>query len=158
MSQVDLSTFPGVGSIYWARRASIIFSNWRYSVRVYSFTTYNAQIRTFPSQYLYAPFFCAQFGRGTGSSLYLYPLPSQQYQLELDCQCLPSDLIDDTSPEAIPLPFTEAVPYFMAHLGFLELQNYNAAQYYLKLFDEYVSRYQKYSLPGNQIDPYGGRW
>ena len=52
----------------------------------------------------------------------------------------------------------QAVPYFTAHLGFLELQNYNAAQYYLKLFDEYISRYSKYTLPGNAIDAYGGRW
>lgn len=157
-SAVNLAAFPGVQSIYWVRRASIIFSNWRYSTRVYSFTTYNANIRTFPFQYQYAPFFCAQFGRGTAGSFYMYPQPSQAYQLEWDCQCLPSDLIDDTSVEAIPMPFTEAVPYFMAHLGYLELQNWNAAQYYLKLFDEYVSRYSKYSLPGNQIDAYGGRW
>jgi len=157
-SSVDLTAFPGVQSVYWVRRASIIFSNWRYSTRVYSFTTYNAQIRTFPFQYQYAPFFCAQFGRGTGGSFYMYPQPSQAYQLEWDCQCLPSDLTDDTSPEAIPMPFTEAVPYFTAHLGFLELQNYNAAQYYLKLFDEYISRYSKYTLPGNAIDAYGGRW
>lgn len=157
-SAVNLAAFPGVQSVYWVRRASIIFSNWRYSTRVYSFTTYNAQIRTFPFQYQYAPFFCAQFGRGTAGSFYMYPQPSQAYQLEWDCQCLPSDLVDNTSPEAIPMPFTEAVPYFMAHLGFLELQNYNAAQYYLKLFDEYVSRYSKYALPGNAVDPYGGRW
>lgn len=157
-SQVDLTSFPGVESVYWVRRASIIFSNWRYSTRVYSFTTYNAQIRTFPFQYQYAPFFCAQFGRGTSGSFYMYPQPSQPYQLEWDCQCLPSDLIDDSSPEAIPSPFTDAVPYFMAHLGFLELQNYNAAQYYLKLFDEYMSRYQKYTQPGGAIDAYGGRW
>jgi hypothetical protein len=157
-TQVDLTPFPGVASVYWVRRASIIFSNWRYSTRVYSFTTYNAQIRTFPFQYQYAPFFCAQFGRGTSGSFYMYPQPSQAYQLEWDCQCLPLDLVDDTSPEAIPQPFTEAVPYFMAHLGFLELQNFNAAQYYLSLFDQYVSRYQKYTLPGNAVDPYGGRW
>jgi hypothetical protein len=70
-SAVDLTAFPGVQSVYWVRRASIIFSNWRYSTRVYSFTTYNAQIRTFPFQYQYAPFFCAQFGRGTAGSFYM---------------------------------------------------------------------------------------
>ncbi len=157
-SQVDLTAFPGVESVYWVRRASIIFSNWRYSTRVYSFTTYNAQIRTFPFQYQYAPFFCAQFGRGTSGSFYMYPQPSQAYQLEWDCQCLPSDLLDDLSPEAIPAPFTDAVPYFIAHLGYLELQNFNAAQYYLSLFDQYMGRYQKYTQPGNAIDAYGGRW
>jgi hypothetical protein len=157
-SSVDLTAFPGVQSVYWVRRASIIFSNWRYSTRVYSFTTYNAQIRTFPFQYQYAPFFCAQFGRGTGGSFFLYPQPSQPYQMEWDCQCLPADLVDDASPEAIPAPFTDAIPWLMAYYGMAELQNMNAAMFYKAQFDEWISRYQKYSLPGNAIDSYGGRW
>jgi hypothetical protein len=157
-SSVDLTAFPGVQSVYWVRRASIIFSNWRYSTRVYSFTTYNAQIRTFPFQYQYAPFFCAQFGRGTGGSFYMYPQPSQAYQLEWDCQCLPADLVDDTSPEAIPDPFTDAVPWLMAYYAMTELQNMNAAMFFKTQFDEWISRYQKYTLPGNSVDPYGGRW
>lgn len=157
-SQVDLSAFPGVQSVYYVRRNSIIFSNWRYTCRVYSFTTYNAQIRTFPFQFQYAPFFCAQYGRGTAGTYFLYPQPSQPYQLEWDCQCLPQDLIDDQSVEAIPMPFTDAVPYFAAHLGMLELQNYNASKYYLDLFDQFVRRYQQYTQPGTGIDAYSGRW
>lgn len=158
-SQVDLSAYPGVGSVYWIRRCSVIFSNWRYSLRVYSFTTYNAQIRTFAAQqYQYAPFFAAQFGRGTGGSFFLYPPPSQPYQIEFDMQCLPADLIDDQSVEALPMPFTEAVPYFMAHLGYLELQDMNKAKVYLDLFDQFMHRYAQYTQPGQQIDPYNGRW
>lgn len=157
-SEVDLSGYPGVDSIYMIRKCSIIFSNWRYTLRVYSFTTYNAQIRTFPHGYQYTPFFCAQFGRGTGGSFYMYPQPSQAYQLEWDCQCLPSDLIDDNSPEAIPAPFTDAVPHFAAYLGYLELQNFNAAKMHLDLFDQFMRRYQQYTQVGGQIDAYGGRW
>lgn len=157
-SQVDLSAYPGVGSVYWIRRCSIIFSNWRYSCRVYSFTTYNAQIRTFPMQYRYAPFFAAQYGRGTSGSFFLYPQPSQAFQLEWDCQCIPADLTDDQSVEALPMPFTEAVPYFMAHLAYLELQDLNKAKFYLDLFDQFVHRYAQYTQPGQQIDAYNGRW
>lgn len=157
-NMVDLSAFPGVESIYMIRRNSIIFSNWRYSCRIYSFTVYNAQIRTFPFQFQYAPFFAAQFGRGTSGSFYLYPQPSQPYQLEWDCQCLPMSLIDDQSYEALPMPFTDAVPYFAAHIGMMELQNYNAAKFYLDLFDQFMRRYQQYTQPGGQIDAYSGRW
>lgn len=157
-SQVNLSPFPGVSSVYYVRRNSIIFSNWRYSCRVYSFTTYNAQIRTFPFQYLYAPFFCAQFGLGTTGSYYLYPQPSQPYQLEWDCQCLPSDLTDDLGYEALPQPFTDAVPFMAAYFGFLELQNMNAAKFYLDQFDMWLRRHQQYVKPGTGIDAYGGRY
>lgn len=157
-SAVDLSQYPGVESVYWVRRASVIFSNWRYSVRMYSFTTYNAQIRTFPFQYQYAPFFGTQYGRGTEGRFYLYPQPNEAYQMEWDCQCLPSDLVDNQSVEALPHPFTDAVAYHAAHLCYLQLQHFNAAEYYRKLFDDYMQRYQRYSQPGGQIDAYGGRW
>lgn len=158
-SAVNLAAFPGVQSVYWVRRASIIFSNWRYSVRMYSFTAYNALIRTFPSnQYQYVPFFGTQYGKGTSAEFFLYPPPSQPYQMEWDCYCLPSDLVDDTSPEAIPAPFTEGVPWLIAHYGMIELQNYNAAAFFKAQFDEWISRYIKYTLPGRQIDAYGGRW
>lgn len=157
-SSVDLTAFPGVKSIYWVRRASIIFSNWRYSVRMYSFTTYNAQIRTFPFQFQYVPYFGTQYGKGSDAKFFLYPQPSQQYQMEWDSYCLPSDLIDDTSPEALPEPFTEGVPWLMAHYGMIELQNYNAAAFFKAQFDEWISRYIKYTRPGGAIDAYGGRW
>ncbi len=157
-SAIDLSAYPGVESVYWVRKCSIIFSNSRYTVRMYSFSTYNAQIRTYPFQYQYTSFFAAQYGRGSGGSLYLYPQPSQPYQMEWDCQCLPSDLVDDNSPEAIPMPFTEAVPWYAAHLGAVELQNFNSAQFFLQMFEQRLKVYQQASQPGGSIDAYGGRW
>jgi len=153
-SRVDLSAYPGVESVYWVRKCSIIFSNSRYTVRMYSFSTYNAQIRT----YQFTSFFASQYGRGTGGSFYLYPIPSQTYQMEWDCQCLPSDLVDDSSPEAIPMPFTEAVPWYAAHLGMIELQNYNAANFFLQMFESRMRVYQQASQPGGSVDAYGGRF
>jgi len=155
---VDLQPFPGVASIYFVRSISIIYSNYRYSLPVYSFSVYQAMIRQYvASQYQYVPTFGAQFGQGTSGSLYLYPPPSQTYQLEWDCQCLPQDLIDDQSVEAIPDPWTDAVPYFAAHLAFLELQNGNTARMYHDLFDERMKRFGSYVRPGRVSNPYG-RW
>lgn len=157
-ANVDLSAYPGVDSVYFVRHVSVIFSNWRYTLRMYSFTTYNAQIRTFPYQYQYAPFFGTIFGRGSKAVLYAYPQASQPYQMEWDCQCIPSDLVDDQSVEALPMPYTEAVPMYMAFLAMNELQNYNAAKYYEDMFNRYITRYGSYVQPGIAIDSYGGRW
>ena len=77
--------------------------------------------------------------------------------MEWDCFCLPKDLNDDDDYEAIPKPWTDAVPYFAAHLCYLGLQNLNAAQYYMNLYDEMVHRYSAYARPGRHINPYG-RW
>ena len=157
-SGIDVSYFPGVKSVYFVRSISLIYSNYRYSVPQYAFSTYQALIRQYvASQYQYVPTFAAQFGQGVGGSLFMYPVPSQTYQLELDCQCLPQDMIDDQSVEAIPEPWTDCVPYWAAHLAMLELQNGNAARMYLDLFEKRVKDISAHVRPGRISNPYG-RW
>lgn len=154
-SGVDLSFFPGYESVYMIRSISIIYANYRYSLPVYDFSTYQAKIRQFPFQYTYVPTFASQFGQGTSGSFYVYPFPSQNYQYELDCFCLPQDLVSKDSVEAIPEPWVHAVPYYAAHLAFLELQNYNVAKMYSDLYEKKVMDYSRFARPGRAINPYG---
>ena len=155
-TSADLSIFPGVASIYLVRSISIIFSNYRYSIPVYSFSTYQADIRNYvASQYQYVGCYGAQFGRGTSGTMFIYPPPSGTYQQEWDCQCLPMDLTTNQSVEAIPDPFTDAVPYYAAHLCFLQLQNHNTARSFLQLYDDRMARFGAYTLPGRRTNPYG---
>jgi hypothetical protein len=155
VSDVDLSMFPGVQSIYYIRSLSVIYANYRYMLPVYSFTTYQSMIRQFPFQYKYTPTFAAQFGQGTDLSFYAYPIPSQQFQWEFDALCLPSDLVDDQSVEALPDPWTDMVPYLAAHLSFLELQNGNSARMFLDLYEKMLLRYSNSVRIGRTINPYG---
>ncbi len=157
-SLVDLSMYPGVGAIYFVRSVSVIYSNWRYSLPCKSFTDYQAFIRTYPFQFQYVPAVCAQFGQGTDGSFYMYPLPSQAYQVEFDASCLPSDLRTNQDVDALPQPWSEAVPYFAAHLCYLELQNWNGARGMMALFDQFCTRYGSYARAGRVSDPYGGRY
>jgi hypothetical protein len=154
-SAVPLTRFPGVAEIFACKSVSFIYANYRYSIPVYPFSYYQAYIRRYPQQFLFVPTAAAQFGQGVGGSLYLYPIPSDIYQMELDVFCLPIDLLDDEGFEAIPKPWTDAVPYFVAHLAFAELQNLNASQYFLNLYDSMVHRYSAYARPGRAINPLG---
>lgn len=153
--RVPLQTFPGVGQIFKVQSVSIIYANYRYSLPCYPFSVYQALIRQYPRQYIYVPTVMGQLGRGTNGSLYMYPIPSQPYQMEWDAFCLPADLIDDSSFEAIPQPWQDAVPYFATHLAFLELQNLNAARFYLDLHDNMVHRYSAAAAPTRMVNPYG---
>jgi hypothetical protein len=154
-SDINLANSPGVDSVYFVRSASVIYANYRYSLPCYAFSVYQAMIRQYPFQYQYVPTFFSQFGQGAGGSLFFYPIPSQTYQLELDCSCLPIDLIDDQSVEALPPPWTDAVPYFAAGMAFEELQNLNAAKYYHDQFDKRVLGYSNYARAGRMTNPYG---
>lgn len=157
-SEINIGDFPGVESVYFVRSVSIIYSNYRYSLPIYPFSVYQAKIRNYAAgQYQWVPSMGSQYGQGVEGSFYFYPLPSQTYQVEYDCQCLPIDLINNLSVEAIPAPWTDAVVYFAAHLAMLELQNYNAANFYLQTYEKFAQRMSDYARAGRVINPYG-RW
>lgn len=155
-SDIDLSTVPGAKAVYYVRGVSLIYSNYRYSLPVYPFTVYQANIRNYPGgNYQWVPSFGAQYGQGTAGSFYFYPLPSQTYQTEWDCQCIPSDLEDDQSVELIPEPWTDAVAYFVAHFAFLGMQNFNAATAYMQMYEQWAQKYSNYARAGRVTNPYG---
>lgn len=154
-SDINLAAFPGVESVYFVRGVSLIYSNYRYSLPCYPFSVYQSHIRQYPFQYQYVPTFCSQFGQGVNGSFFFYPLPSQTYQMEWDCNCLPINLTDNQSVEALPQPWTDAVMYFAAHIAMLELQQFNAAKGFLELYEKFAQRYSDYARAGRVINPYG---
>lgn len=154
-SGFDLTPFPGVKSIYMVKSVSIIYSNYRYSLPCYSFSTYQASIRQYPFQYQWVPTLCAQRGQGTNGDLYLYPIASQGYQMEVDAFCIPSDLNTDQDYEALPGPWTDAVPFYAAYFAFMELQSFNNARFMGDQFDQFMHRYGAYARPGRVTNPYG---
>lgn len=155
-SDVPLDTFPGVGSILAVKSVSFIYANYRYSLPCYSFSTYQARIRQYPLQYQYVPTMCAQLGQGINGSLYFYPIPSTAYQFELDAICLPIDLEGDGDPEAIPLPWSDAVPFLATSYAFNELQNPNMSRWYMDQYTTYLKTFSAGARPGRRVNPYGG--
>lgn len=153
-SGIDLSFNPGCKSVYAVRGISLIYSGYRYSLECLAFSRYQI-MRAYPYQYQYTPAICSQFKQGTQGDFYFYPLPSQSIQAEWDVQCLPSDLTDDQSVEAIPDPWTDAVPYMAAHLALIELQNYNAARFMFDLYEKRALFYSQSVRIGRSINPYG---
>ena len=156
-SDIYLGNWPGVDSVFAIKSVSVIYSQYRYSLPMIAFSTYQAQVRQFSTgTYQYVPSFGSQYGQGVGGSFYFYPPPSQIYQVEYDCFCLPSDMtMDNSIPEAIPLPWTDAVPYMAAQLAYMELQNYNVAKFYEQQFDKMTLGYSQHARVSRAVNPYG---
>jgi hypothetical protein len=154
-SSINVSMFPGVESVFYIRSVAVIYANYRYVLPMYSFSMYQAYIRQYPFQYQYVPTFCSQFGQGADGSFFAYPLPSQTYQWEFDCLCNPQDLIDNQSYDVIPSPWDDTVAYWAAHLAYLDLQNWNAAEYYFNKFDAMCLRKSNYARVGRIPNIYG---
>lgn len=86
-----------------------------------------------------------QYGRGTASSIYINLL-DQNYTLNMDSICQPSDLNTDTDPETLSFPYTDAVPWFSAYQSAYSAGNMEAAK---RFFDEY-QRYLVLATGGTQ--------
>jgi hypothetical protein len=101
----------------------------------------------------------SQYGQGTvpvagttigqGGSFYLN-YPDDVYVLVGDCVCYPIPLADDTTVEAIPFMWTDAVPFFAAYYALLSSQMQarmaDALRYY-EMYKEFVERARKAANP-----------
>lgn len=155
-SEVPLGDAPGVDGIYNVRSVSVLFANWRYSCLRYPFLQYQAYIRRYPQNYQYVPEVIAQYGQGKSGSLYGYPIANAAYQWEWDCICSPADLITQDSVEAIPEPWTDAVPFLALYYAYLELGNFNAGRYLKSEYDDFMHRYSAGVRPGGvPVNVYG---
>lgn len=156
-SDIDLSMFPGVDSAYLVHGVAVVYANYRYVLDSLSFSEYQAYVRKFPFQYKWTPTIFSQYGQGADGSLYCFPIPSQTYQSEFDCFCIPSDLETNQDYEALPEPWCGAVSWYAVHLAFLEIQNMNAANYFHQRYLEKMSNYSQYSRWGRAVVRYGRR-
>lgn len=155
LSEIDVTSFPGIDSVYLVHSISVIYSNYRYTLPQYAFSVYQAKIRQYPFQYTYVPTFCSQTGQGSDGTIFMYPLPSQTYQVEYDCFCMPQDLLDNQSQDVIPKPWDDAVAYFATSIIFEELQNLNYAKYYFDKYNTMLVRYSTAARFGRAVNPYG---
>jgi hypothetical protein len=150
-----IQTLPGIKSVFAVLNVSIIYSNYRYSLPYYPFSVYQAFIRQYPRQYLYVPTMYTQLQQGSTGSLLFYPIPNTAYQFDVDALCLPADLESDESPEALPEPWTDSVPWVAAALCYEEIQNLNSARYYREMFNDYSHKYSAWTRPSRINNIYG---
>lgn len=101
------------------------------------------------------PVVWSQYGQGDAGSIFIDPIPDSDYVLQLDTVCVPDDLVDDTTTEAIPYPWTDAVCYFAAYLAFLSAQSgarQADADRMMARYAEFKNKARTYSNPS--ILPY----
>ncbi len=82
----------------------------------------------------------AQLGEGASSSVYLYPTPNIGYTLTIDGIFQPINLVDDTTVEAIPYPYQDAVPFYAAYYAMMTSQRTQDAEVMFQRYKEYVRR------------------
>lgn len=89
----------------------------------------------------------SQFGQGVTGSIYIDPLPDQDYVLNLDCVCYPEDLTDDADTEVLPYPWTDCVPFYAAYYAYLGAQRVADADKIYQRYEQYMTRARNMSNP-----------
>lgn len=94
----------------------------------YTWSEFQAYFRLFSGTVQGFPECWAQFGKGSNSTFYLFPIPTQVFALEVDCchQVLP--LAADSDPEALSYPYTDCVPFHAAWLAYTNAQRFQEAR------------------------------
>lgn len=90
-------------------------------------------------------------GSVQGGTFYVSPVPDDIYQLNCNTICYPVALVDDTTVEALPYFWTDAVPFFAAYFALMSAQTNarmaDAAQMYKGHYNEFMTRARNQSNP-----------
>jgi hypothetical protein len=113
-------------------------------------------IQTSAAQSIGRPNTWAQYGRGTLGQVYFAPTPAAAYTCTVDCVVLPNNLVIDTDPEAIPYPWTDALPWYAAYYAAFTAGNLDAANAFWTKYQEYMHRAVSASTPSILPDNFPG--
>lgn len=94
-----------------------------------------------------APVRWCQFGQGVTGSLYFDLLPDQTYTVTTDTICYPEALVTDSTPEAIPYPWTDVVPFYAAWYALCAAQRFADADKMMERVHLYMQRARSMSNP-----------
>lgn len=117
----------GVGDIYDVFAVSDSWGGIRPTLDWMPWNDFQAYGRSYNIGAFAYPFVWSSLGTGTRGQVWLFPAPSTAQEMEWQCSCLPIDLIDDDTPEAIPDPYTSAVKFYAAYLAYLATQRHGQA-------------------------------
>lgn len=92
----------------------------------------------------------SQYAQGETGSFFVSPIPDDVYVMTCDCVCLPINLVDDSTPEAIPSLWQDAVCFYAAFLACLSAQSaqrQSDANRMFERYQEFVDRARRFATP-----------
>jgi hypothetical protein len=140
----------GVASILFVESVAVSWGALKPTLEKWNWNDLQARIRAYPIQ-SGQPAMFAQLGQGQGGSLFIQPVPTQSAAMDWVCICTPINLALDTDPEAIPYPWTDAVPYYAAYLCFMNARRKEEAANMKAIYVEHMmdarSASEPYDIP-----------
>lgn len=134
-ANVSLQVTPGYDKILDVMSVSATWGGMKPTLGQKPWTELQAYYRSYAVPTTGQAYMWAKYGQGVNGSIFLWQIPSTAQAMDWDCICLPTALVDDTSVDAVPTPFSDAVCYYAARLCYLNAQRWTDAkemkEYYL---------------------------
>jgi len=145
----DATVIPtGAGGVLTTRKGQVFVNNqWQ--------EIYNREWDWFFSYELCGPRSVAvgvptvfsEFQPGITGQFCVSPTPDQSYQAKFDAVCYPVNLVNDSTNEALPYPWTEAVQYYAAYLALLNAQRNADADQMFQRYEVFERRATQMTTP-----------
>lgn len=140
-SSINLGSASGVQGVLNARMVTLSLAGTAGSlVQNYSWEWFNQFFIANPAPLTGNPNAWTQYGQGTNGTLLFYPVPTGAVTANIDTVCYPIPLVDDSTAEALPYEWTDAVPFFAAWLAYLQAQRSDEAKMMFSRYAEFAQR------------------
>lgn len=128
----------GVKSIVYVSNVSVSWGGIRPTMNWMPWEDLQAYARSYNVGAFAYPFAWSSLGVGENGQVWLFPCPSTDSpgEMEWQCNCIPVDLVDDNTYEAIPHPYQSAVKYYAAYMCYLGSQRTGQAEIMRNLFND----------------------
>ena len=124
------ASLPAGNVMIDALNISVINGNLRYDLKYLPWTELNSNLRQY-TNFVGIPAFYSKYGQG---SIFIGPVPDQNYPSEWDTVILPNPLVSDLTPEQLADPYGEPVKYYAAYLAKYNEQSYGEADVFKKQY------------------------
>lgn len=134
-------TIAGVGNVF---AINTIAAQWgqgsvyKPTLSRKTWTEFQAYYRINANQYVNFPAVWSQHKRGVNGNFFLFPLPGNILSMDIDAICIPIDLGNDQTPEALQLPWTDGVPYLGAYFAYNNSQRKEDADRMFKYYTQFM--------------------
>jgi hypothetical protein len=149
-------TLPGMQAMVGCFGVSISWGSMKPTLKAEVWSEFQAWYRSYNTGLQNYPMVWSSYGKGVAGSIYLWPLPSQVSQMDVDAWCIPIDLISDSTPEAIPSPWTDCIPYYAAYLAYDNAQRKQDADRMLAAYTQFMKRAQALTEAPFTVSYYAG--
>jgi len=139
-SAINTTAVSGVGGVFNIKQINVTVGDGAQILHPRSFQWFNQFLLSLTVPNSGQPKVWAQYAQGAAGSIYLDPIPDNTYTLNLDTVCLPVNLVDDSTVEATPYPWTDCVPFFAAYYAYLGAQRRGDADAMFKNYQEFAQR------------------